>query len=452
MMAGKTPLATLFVLVLVSFSSSAWKRSTSDEPPGRAGGDAHPFTRPALLGRFDKDRDGRLDAAEIKALRRAFGDVDVPMLPAKPYRYRLAESHRGLWQQALRGTDNTPAENPTTDAGAALGRVLFYDRRLSRNNTVACGSCHHQQHGFSDPRRFSIGYRGERTGRNAMGLANLRFSNVSGGRPGFFWDERAATLEDQVLMPIQDETEMGMDLAKLEAKLQKLPYYPPLFEAAFGTPQVTSERIAKAVAQFLRALVSFDSKFDRAAKAAGGDYSRDFAGFTAEENLGKSLFIDGVGGVAEIGCAHCHVPPTFGMPKSFNNGLDLHYADRGLGARDVAVNDPFTPSNDGKFKAPSLRNVALTAPYMHDGRFKTLEEVVEHYSSGVHPHPNLGLAFAEDEAGEAGDPGGKRGEEGTSGFRLTAAQKAALVAFLKTLTDEKFLTDPRFSDPFVRLE
>ena len=273
-----------------------------------------------------------------------------------------------------------------------------------------------------------------------MGLANLRYTNLKEARPGFFWDERAATLEAQVLMPIQDRIEMGMELSALEAKLQKLPYYPPLFSAAFGTREVTSDRLAKAVAQFLRSMVAWNSKFDRAADAAGGNYSVPFDKFTDQENLGKSLFIDGIGGVAEMGCAHCHIPPTFGMPKSFNNGLDLRSKDRGLGALNKPSNDPFTPSNDGKFKASSLRNIALTAPYMHDGRFKTLEEVIEHYSRGVQPHENLGLAFGE-----------QPGDAVTSGFQLTGEQKAALVAFMKTLTDETLISDPKFSDPFVRM-
>jgi cytochrome c peroxidase len=276
-----------------------------------------------------------------------------------------------------------------------------------------------------------------------MSLANLRYTNIHGSRPGFFWDERAATLEEQVLMPLQDRLEMGMELAELEAKLGAIPYYPPLFEAAFGSREVTRQRIARAVAQFLRALVSVDSRFDRAAAATGGvDYVRPFADFTPQENLGKSLFIVGVDRVAEIGCAHCHLPPTFGMPKSFNNGLALEYQDQGLGELNRPSNDPLTPSNAGKFKAPSLRNVALTAPYMHDGRFPTLEEVVAHYSSGVHPHENVGLAFAEGPPSEHGAQ--------TSGFRLSPPQQAALVAFLKTLTDEPFTSDPRFSDPFLR--
>jgi cytochrome c peroxidase len=272
-----------------------------------------------------------------------------------------------------------------------------------------------------------------------MGLVNLRYSNLNGSRPGFFWDERAPTLEAQVLMPIQDRVEMGMELGKLESKLQGLSYYPPLFEAAFGSKKITGERIGKAVAQFMRAMVSWNSRFDLAA-SKHDDFSEDFGDFTPQENLGKNLFLNGMDGIAEFGCAHCHIPPTFGMPQSFNNGLDLKYADKGLGDLDRPPNDPFTPTNDGKFKAPSLRNIELTAPYMHDGRFKTLERVVEHYSRGVKPHENLGLAFAEhDSSKESG------------GFDFSKNQEAALVAFLKTLTDRQFISDPRFSDPFMKL-
>lgn len=364
-----------------------------------------------------------------------------PKLPVPSYRYadRSLPMHLDI---ALGEMDNTPAENPLTDAGATLGRVLFYDKQLSKNNKIACASCHLQSNAFADPRQFSLGFKGGNTQRNAMGLANLRYTILRGSRPGFFWDERAPTLEAQVLMPIQDDVEMGMELAELERKLQANSYYPALFNEAFGSPQVTSDRISKAVAQFMRSMVSFDSRFDRAAAAmSGGDDGRDFDDFTTEENLGKSLFINGVGLVAEIGCAHCHIPPTFGMPTSFNNGLDLHYVDQGLGARDVPPNDPLTENNNGKFKAPSLRNIALTAPYMHDGRFKTLDQVIDHYSTGVHAHENVAIAFAEGE--------GESEYEKTSGFHLTDRQKSALVAFLNTLTDNGFITDPRFSDPFA---
>jgi cytochrome c peroxidase len=399
------------------------------------------FRRDALLSRFDADKDGALDDRERAALREAFGGVDVPMLPPRPDDYTSLRLPKHVDAAEFAQGDNSTAQNVLTNEGAALGRVLFYDTQLSRNNTVSCAACHDQRAGFSDPKPFSVGFEGGRTSRNAMGLANLRYTNLKGARPGFFWDERAATLEAQVLMPIQDRIEMGLELSELEAKLQKLPYYPPFFAAAFGTPEVTSGRLAKAVAQFLRSMVALNAKFDRAADAANGNYSAPFDNFTDQENLGKSLFIDGVGGVAEMGCAHCHLPPTFGMPKAFNNGLDLKSKDRGLGALARPSNDPFTPSNDGKFKASSLRNIALTAPYMHDGRFKTLDDVVEHYSRGVHPHENLGLVIGEGQ-----------GEGATSGFQLTNEQKAALVAFLKTLTDESLVSDPKFSDPFVRLK
>ena len=399
------------------------------------------FRREALLRRFDADKDGTLNDRERAALRKAFGGVDVPLLPQRPDDYTSVRLPKHVDAAEFAEGDNSTEQNVLTNEGAALGRVLFYDTHLTRNNTVSCAACHEQRAGFSDPKPFSLGFAGGRTGRNSMGLANLRYTNLKGARPGFFWDERAATLEAQVLMPVQDRIEMGMELGELEAKLQKLPYYPPLFTAAFDSPEVTSDRLAKAVAQFLRSMVALNAKFDRAADTAGGNYSVAFDKFTEQENLGKSLFIDGIGGVAEMGCAHCHIPPTFGMPKAFNNGLDLKSKDQGLGALGRPTNDPFTPSNDGKFKAPSLRNIALTAPYMHDGRFKTLEEVVEHYSRGVQRHENLGLAF-----------GDQQGERATIGFQFTGEQKAALVAFMKTLTDESLISDPKFSDPFVRLK
>ncbi len=425
------------VLLSCVLGGLAVSREPSD---ARSKDGSGPFTRGALVSRFDADRDGKLDEEEREALREAFGGIDVPLLPTKPYKYTLAHASNYAGDSQLRQADNTPVDNPMNDHGVALGRVLFYDRMLSRNDTIACASCHHQDRGFSDPRQFSIGFEGGHTKRNSMGLANLRYTNFPGRRPGFFWDERAPTLEVQVLMPIQDKVEMGMELPQLEEKLRNVPYYPPLFNAAFGSTEITSERIARAVAQFMRAMVSFDSKFDRCAKGVeAGHYAEDFDGFTAEENRGKSLFIRGIREVAEFGCAFCHIPPTFRMPKSFNNGLDAVYEDRGLGALDRPSNDPFTPTNDGKFKAPSLRNIEHTAPDMPDGRFETLEQVIKHYSSGVHPHENLGLAFEEQESVTK-----------TSGFRYSSEQKAALVAFLKTLTDEKFMADPRFSDPFVR--
>ena len=239
------------------------------------------FTQPAVLRRFDSNRDSELDAAERAALRKAFGQVDVPMLPATPYRYAVAKLPSHLAASELQSLDNTPPDNPITDAGAALGRVLFYDRQLSKNDTIACASCHLQENAFADPRQFSRGFENGNTNRNAMSILNLRYTVLRGRRPGFFWDERAPTLEAQVLMPIQDKVEMGMELAELENKLQELPYYPPLFASAFGSSKVTRDGISKAVAQFMRSMVSFDSRFDRAIAATGGDdYSGGSAGTT----------------------------------------------------------------------------------------------------------------------------------------------------------------------------
>ena len=394
------------------------------------------------LRRFDSNRNGTLDLNERTALRDAFGGIDVPLLPAKPFDYSAVKRPAHLNEAELRILDNTPKDNPITDAGATLGRVLFYDTQLSKNDTVSCASCHSLEAGFSDPRRFSVGYEGGQTSRNAMGLVNVRYSNIHGSQPGFFWDERAATLEDQALMPIQDKVEMGMELGDLNHKLQQLPYYPALFKAAFGSTEVTSPRIAKAIAQFIRSAESWNTPFDRAAAQQPQpiDYSAEFEQFTPEQNRGKDLFINGLRGIAEFGCAHCHIPPTFNMPKSMNNGLDLKYTDAGLGVLNRPSNDPFMPSNDGKFKSPSLRNVELTAPYMHDGRFKSLEQVIDHYSDHVQPHVNLALAFEDQEDAT-----------GRLGFHFTKEQKASLLAFLRTLTDRTFTSEPRFADPFVRL-
>src|SRR6185436_14538766 len=263
--------------------------------------------------------------------------------------------------------DNMPGTNVTSDIGATLGRVLFYDKRLSFNQTIACASCHQREHGFSDPRKFSVGFNGGLTGRNSMGLTHARWYQ----RRHFFWDERANTLEDQVLMPIQNSVEMGMTLAALTNRLAAEPYYTNLFAATFGTPAVTSDRISRALAQFVRSIISTKSKYDTGV-------SNTFVNFTPQENQGRQIFF------GNGGCATCHGTDNFtpGPPLN-NNGLEFPYVDLGVGA---ITSDP---RDNGKFKVPSLRNIELTAPYMHDGRFSTLEEVVEFYNSGVVDNPNL---------------------------------------------------------------
>ncbi len=337
-------------------------------------------------------------------------------LPETPYHYADPDLPAHFRTPAARRFDNTPRDNPVTDPGATLGRVLFYDTRLSANNTVACGSCHLQKHAFVDPNRFSKGYEGKLTDRNAPSLVNLRYYP----RGRFFWDERAASLEEQALMPIQSRTEMGQDLATLVEALARAERYPALFRAAFGDEQVTRERVGRALAQFARALVSYRSKYDEG-RARARSVRDDFANFTARENQGKGLFLRH--------CATCHLPAGqdahFIMLRPLNNGLDADYKTADGGVGDVTLQAP----DLGRFKSPSLRNVEFTAPYMHDGRFATLEEVIDHYSRNVKAHPNVDVRVR------------RRPDFGDS-------EKAALVAFLKTLSDPEFLTDPRFSDPF----
>ncbi len=325
--------------------------------------------------------------------------------------------------------------NPQTDDGVTLGRVLFYDKKLSLTNNIACGSCHHQTRGFADAGATSEGFKGDRTTRNAMALAN------EGVDASYFWDLRTQTLEDLVLQPVGNHIEMGLDNTdNLVKKLQRTTYYPNLFNKAFGTSEITQERVSKAVAQFLRALVSNQSKFDKAQD------TRDFSTFTAEEKRGKALFFN------ELHCTGCHNGSNFNSFGSAQNiGLDITYQDNGVGTLTSA-------RQNGAFKVPTLRNVELTAPYMHDGRFKTLEDVVEHYNSGVQQHQNLsfflnGFLWS----GNGGNTNGTSGcwscglGQGGGSFKplnMTDTDKKALVAFLKTLTDKSFVSASKFSNPF----
>ena len=337
----------------------------------------------------------------------------VPSLGDTPGAYEdYADNNLPAWFRTprLQAADNTPADNAITDHGAELGRVLFYDARLSHNNGTACASCHVQENGFDDPNALSEGFEGGLTGRHSMALSNSRFYE-----PGsFFWDERASTLEEQVLMPIQDAVEMGSTLAGpdgLVAELQATEYYPVLFQRAFDDSTVTSERMAAAMAQFVRSMVSYQSKYD-VARAAGPAGSAAFnAELTAEELRGHAVFAGS--------CAACHTTDAQVAPSANNIGLD-------------ADNSADAGNEDGEFKAPSLRNVAVRGAFMHDGRFSTLEEVIEHYSSGVLNNPSLGRLQV-------------------GGINLTEQEKADLVAFLHTLTDQTFLSSELFSNPFVEL-
>jgi cytochrome c peroxidase len=341
-------------------------------------------------------------------------ELPNPSLPLPDYEYGYPEMGPAYDNSGLPFFEATPEDNPVTNDGAALGRVLFYDTRLSANYTISCSSCHQQEHSFTVPKAKSKGLHGLSTHRNASHLINLRYNRRQ------FWDMRANTLEAQVLMPIQDPIEMGLSLEALIPRLVSTDYYPTLFENAFGTPEITTERISRALSQFIRSIVSTQSKYDIGV-------TNNFADYTAEELAGKALFFNNI-----TRCNQCHMTGNFYTPQAFNNGLEYPYTDGGL----------FDVTNDeadrGKFKVPSLRNVALTGPYMHDGRFATLMDVINHYDHGVIAQPYL-----DDRLTTELVIGGTPYQLG-----LSESEKSSLIAFLMTLTDSTLLFDPRFSSPF----
>jgi cytochrome c peroxidase len=339
-------------------------------------------------------------------------------LPLTDFNYADVSLPNSFFDANLMREDNATSVNSTRNQGATLGRVLFYDVALSKNNTISCASCHNQENSFSDPNRFSIGFEGGLTARNSMSLANARF--YRNGR--FFWDERASSLEEQVLMPIQDHIEMGLTLAELETKLSTRRKYKILFNRAFGDTIVTRERISRGLSQFVRSMVSYQSKFDEGL-ALANDPRRPFANFSNSENRGKEIFFS-----PQTNCAQCHTTAAFVGDSARNNGLDAQLTDLGVGGVTGQNNDL------GEFKVPSLRNIEVTAPFMHDGRFTTLEQVIEHYNSGVRNSQNLDNRL--------------RQGNGVRRLNLSSTDKVALKNFLLTLTDHTFLTDEKFSSPF----
>ena len=366
---------------------------------------------------------------------------DVLNLPASPYNYAPQNVPAAFAREAAL-VDNTPPDNLLDDRRATLGRVLFYDTLLSANEEVSCASCHRQEIGFTDDAQFSEGFEGGLTGRNSMSLINSRYY----ANGAMFWDERALTLEHQVLMPIQDAVEMGVSLEELVSRVEDSAYYPALFTLTFGDPAVTSDRISVALANFVRSIVSHNSPYDQGLAQAGGDPQAPFVNFTPEENRGKDLFFRGQNGGAN--CAVCHLAPAPGAPRGrgaprptsiffvdgvSNNGLtDGRGVDEDLGHGEVSRR----VADNGKFKSPSLRQTALTGPFMHDGSLETLRDVIDHYSEGIQAHPNL-------------DPRLRQGPNGPpQRLNLSDADKDALEAFLHTLTDESLSADERFSNPF----
>ena len=315
---------------------------------------------------------------------------------------------------------NLPADNPLTLQGVQLGRMLFYDPLLSKDGSQSCASCHLQANGFSDPDRFSIGVEGLPGKRQAMSVFNLAWHSNE-----FFWDGRATLLRDQALLPIQDPLEMNETLANVINKLSNSQDYKDQFSRAFGSAEVTAEKMALAMEQFMLSVVSSDSKYDR--------YLVGEVELTESEERGRQLFETEYNPFfpqfSGADCAHCHGGSNFENDQYMNNGLDTDDMMTDIGREAVTQN----PMDRGKFKVPSLRNIELTAPYMHDGRFQTLEEVIDHYNEGI-------------KMSSTADPTVINTME--SGLFLTDQDKVDLINFLKTLTDESLATNPAYQSPF----
>jgi cytochrome c peroxidase len=341
-------------------------------------------------------------------------DSLMPVLPDQPFSYRIINIPAYL-QQALDSANSPflPLLDSITDAGASLGRVLFYDKKLSDNQTVSCASCHQQAFSFGAASAQSAGLNGVLTPRNSMHINHLAFSP---GDP-VFWDGRIQSIPDQVIMPILHPDEMGMNTDLLLSRLGQTAYYPPLFTAAFGDDQVTLPRIRSALVQFVLSMASFESQFDQMQESGNLNV------FTELEQQGWILF--------QEACVACHIEGHFGTDSMFNIGLDMVYEDPGMAGWTGNA------QHIGAFKSPTLRNIALSAPYMHDGRFLTLEEVVNFYSEEVAPHPNNYMATL------------LQLPQPFRGFRYDETEKAALVAFMHTLTDTAIVSHEKWSDPFL---
>jgi cytochrome c peroxidase len=316
---------------------------------------------------------------------------------------------------------NVPADNPTTQQGVYLGRLLFYEKKLSATNTIFCGSCHQQSKAFTDGKALSIGINNQLATRNSMSLANLLWTRK------FFWDGRANGLEEQAIFPLTNPHEMGQSIAVSIQKLSNTKLYPGLFKIVYGDSTITGERIVKAISQFERTLISANSRYDQ---YLSGSYKP-----TEDELKGMELFNRGPNpekGIRGANCTHCHGGPKTYLELFHNNGLDSVSKDEGMAAFTGLVTDR------GRFKVPTLRNIALTAPYMHDGRFKTLDEVIDHYSEHIKQSVSLS-AFLQNESNETG---GKS-------LKLLPKEKKQLIAFLNMLTDSTFITDKWFADPHL---
>ena len=315
---------------------------------------------------------------------------------------------------------NLPADNPLTIQGVRLGKMLFYDEVLSKDNSQACASCHVQADGFSDERQFSIGVEELPGTRQAMPIFNMAYHANQ-----FFWDGRSNLLRDQALKPIEDPLEMNETLENVINKLSQDQKYKDQFKRTFDSEIITSEKMALALEQFMMSIISNDSKFDKV-RAGTAEYTvSELRGKQLYETEYNPFFPENSG----ADCAHCHGGINFENDLYMNNGLDPEGSILDIGREAVTMNE----LDRGKFKVPSLRNIAITGPYMHDGRFETLEEVIEHYNSGIQESPSLDFALLNTKS---------------TGLQLTEQDKTDLLNYLLTLTDETLRTNSEYESPF----
>jgi cytochrome c peroxidase len=310
-------------------------------------------------------------------------------------------------------------DNLLTIQGVQLGRMLFYEKMLSGNNTQSCGTCHQQQFAFTDTAKLSVGIHGLLGKRNSMTAVNMAWNTG-----GFFWDGRANLLRQQALMPIQDELEMDETLDNVITKLSASKTYRDQFMRAFGSEEITANKIALALEQFMNSIISNDTKYDK--------YRRGELTLDSSEERGRVLFFaeynPSFPELSGADCAHCHSGPNFSNNRYMNNGTKSEAEITDIGRQGVTGNI----NDKGKFKVTTLRNIALTPPYMSDGSIQTLEEVIDHYNNGLKESATL-------------DPALRFTRE--KGLMLSAQDKADLVAFLKTLTDYSLLNNTVYSDP-----
>lgn len=315
---------------------------------------------------------------------------------------------------------NLPIDNPLTEQGVQLGRMLFYEKSLSKDGSQSCASCHRQEHAFTDTTKFSLGVEGLPGKRQAMSVFNMAWNSNE-----FFWDGRAHLLRDQALLPIQDELEMDETLENVIVKLSEQKTYRNQFTRVFGNDEISASKIALALEQFMMSIVSYDSKYDQ--------WKAGLIELSESEERGRILYETEYNPFfpefSGADCSHCHGGANFENDQYMNNGLDSDIDFIDLGREVVTGN----LDDRAKFKVPSLRNIALTAPYMHDGRFETLEEVIDHYNEGIHPSTSIDQALL---------------ATSETGLFLSTQDKIDLVNFLKTLTDQSLLSDDRYSDPF----